>query len=164
MARRMMPSTRSGSPDTRLLGAGGVLWMWAKAMAIGVSPSNGSWPVTISKSTAPRAYRSADRLTAPPRACSGERYCTDPKTVPACVMVTELNARAIPKSVTFTWASGVSRMFCGLMSRCTIPWLWANSNASATCAAICNARSGASRPSRRMYSLRLAPSTYSMAM
>jgi len=35
-----------------------------------------------------------------------------------------LIARAIPKSLTTAWPDS-NRMFSGLMSRCTSPWLWA---------------------------------------
>ena len=44
-------------------------------------------------------------------------------TEPACVRLSVLppTARAMPKSVTFTWPCGVINTLPGLMSRCTTP-------------------------------------------
>ncbi len=42
-----------------------------KADAIGVSPTNGRTPVTISYSTMPSAYTSVAGVTAAPSTCSG---------------------------------------------------------------------------------------------
>ena len=98
----MIPSIDgvSGRPSHR--GAGTGSCMCLSAIVIGVSPSNGSVPVTISYRTTPSEYRSAVCPTPKPRACSGERYWTEPSTVPVSVIVVEASARAIPKSVTFT--------------------------------------------------------------
>ena len=58
---------------------------------------------------------------------------------------------AIPKSRTFTRSPAVSMMFCGLISRCTIPSLWASARASAICVpyrsvSACGSRPGSSSP------------------
>jgi hypothetical protein len=78
-----------------------------------------------------------------PFTCSGDMYGTVPSTNPACVTVPAVTAtlafpsfsteRARPKSSTFTYPSGRIMMFSGLMSRCTIPLLWAAASAFATC-------------------------------
>ena len=43
--------------------------------------------------------------------------------------MTEFLARAMPKSMTFTLPSGWTMMFCGLMSRWMMSWLWATDSA-----------------------------------
>ena len=68
-------------------------------------------------------------------------------------------ARAIPKSVTFTVPSVARRMFPGLTSRCTRPARWAAARAEATSAPISAARRGSRAPSLRRTSRRLRPST-----
>ena len=50
----------------------GVL-MWCKATLTGVSPSKGTRPVIISKSTTPKEYRSELWVARSPLACSGEK-------------------------------------------------------------------------------------------
>ncbi len=54
-----------------------------------------------------------------------------PITSPVWVNVAEPMARAMPKSVIFTWPSGVTRMFAGFTSRCTTPAACATARASA---------------------------------
>ncbi len=61
-----------------------------------------------------------------PRICSGERYCGLPITEPAMVSSVLCPAiLAMPKSATFTRPARSIRMLLGLMSRWTIPRLWA---------------------------------------
>src|ERR1051325_7011125 len=64
--------------------------------------------------------------------------------VPVCVIwpasPAAFTARAMPKSAT-TAVPPDSMMFSGLMSRCTIPWLWAYASAPATSVAIRSAPS-----------------------
>jgi hypothetical protein len=62
----------------RTEGAGGVSATCLSAIATAESPSNGSRPVSSSKSTIPIEYRSDCALTGRPWACSGERYCAVP--------------------------------------------------------------------------------------
>ena len=69
-------------------------------------------------------------VAARPIACSGERYCAVPMTIPDAVIGIWLVAVEMPKSVIFTRPERASRMLPGLTSRCTTP---------ATCAA-CSAR------------------------
>ena len=61
-----------------------------------------------------------------PSACSGEKYVAVPMTAPVWVRLSSvLTARAIPKSVTFTWPSSVMRTLPGFTSRWITPWRWA---------------------------------------
>jgi hypothetical protein len=73
-----------------------------------------------------------------------------PSTVAVWVNDSEVVARAMPKSITFTSPDGVSMMFPGLMSRWMMPVRWAKASASATASAISTARSGKSGASSRM--------------
>ena len=73
-------------------------------------------------------------------------------------------ARAIPKSITFTWPVRVSITLAGLMSRWTIPALCAASRAAQMSAVISSARCGSSRPSSCSTSRSVRPSTCSMTM
>ena len=73
-------------------------------------------------------------------------------------------ARAMPKSVTFTWPSVDSSTLPGLMSRCTTPFLWAKPRAAAMSMPMSAARAGSSEPSWRSTSARLRPATYSITM
>ncbi len=73
-------------------------------------------------------------------------------------------ARAMPKSVTFTWPCGVRRMLPGFTSRWTTPLRWAKPSAPAMSEARSAARLGYSGPSAWIASRRLRPSTYSMTM
>ena len=63
--------------------------------------------------------------TVSPRACSGERYWAVPITAAVCVIVADVSvtARAMPKSITFTWPVGVIITLAGLMSRWMMPCL-----------------------------------------
>ena len=54
-------------------------------------------------------------------------------------------ARAMPKSVTFTWPVAVIRTLPGLTSRCTTPLRWAKPSAAAMSAAMSAARVGVER-------------------
>ena len=61
--------------------------------------------------------------TVSPFACSGEKYGAVPRIAVVCATVVEESetARAMPKSMTFTWPVGVTMTLPGLMSRCTTP-------------------------------------------
>ncbi len=74
----------------------------------------------------PAAYRSERWSTALPSACSGERYCGVPMTMPVWVIVlaAPVSARAMPKSITLTAPPVVMITLAGLMSRCTMPCRW----------------------------------------
>src|SRR5665647_234094 len=67
-----------------------------------------------------------------PKACSGERYWAVPRTWPVWVRGAVLTRRAMPKSVSLTVPSGVTRMLAGLTSRWTTPTWWAASSATAS--------------------------------
>ncbi len=56
-----------------------------------------------------------------PATCSGERYPTVPSTTPGSVSASPAVDWAMPKSVTFTSAVGVTSTLLGFTSRCTIP-------------------------------------------
>ena len=72
-----------------------------------------------------------DRLAC---ACSGAMYCGVPATTPLCVRLASSTARARPKSVILTRSTPFSsRMFEGLMSRCTSPWACAAARPAAVC-------------------------------
>ena len=101
--------------------------------------------------------------TGSPWACSGEKYVAVPRTVAVWVRDSELVARAIPKSMTFTSPDGVSMMLPGLTSRWTIPARWAKARASATPSATSTARSGISGASRITCDS-VFPFTYSITM
>ena len=102
-------------------------------------------------------------LTGWPCACSGERYCAVPMIEPVCVM-SEAPARAMPKSVTVTRPSSERITLCGLMSRCTIPRLWAKLAASSTWIVMSMAASGSSGPCSRTTRFSERPCRYSIAM
>jgi hypothetical protein len=59
------------------------------------------------------------KSTVPSESCSGDMKYGEPTRM-CCDEVT-LRVRAAPKSVTFTSPPDASRMFAGLMSRCTRP-------------------------------------------
>ncbi len=100
-----------------------------------------------------------------PRACSGEKYEAVPTIAEVSAIVAEESAiaRAMPKSMTFTWPEAVSMMLPGLMSRCTTPARCEYSSAVSTWAMIRHASAGSRGPSARM-SLSRRPSTCSMTM
>ena len=91
-------------------------------------------------------------------------YWAVPTTAAVWVMVSEVVALAMPKSITLTLPSGVSITLPGLMSRWMRPRAWAAIRALQTSAQTSAARSGYSGPSARITSLRVRPSTYSMTM
>ena len=68
----------------------------------------------------------------------------------------------MPKSESFTWPSGATRMLEGFTSRCTIPAPCAAASALATWARMGAASSGLSRPRWRITSDRSVPSMYSI--
>ena len=85
-------------------------------------------------------------------------------TAPAWVRLSAGSpARAIPKSVTFTWLVVMSTL-PGLTSRWITPCTWAKCRAAAMSAPISAARVASSGPCRRMTSRSVSPSTYSMTM
>ena len=77
-----------------------------------------------------------------PEATSGARYAGEPVTSPVWVSAASASVRAMPKSDSFTWPSGATRMLDGFTSRCTIPAPCAAASASATWARIGAASSG----------------------
>ncbi len=103
----------------------------AASTSLTVSPSNSRRPVSISKSTTPKAQTSARLSTACPRACSGDMYAAVPRIRPAAVpraarawgtatrsaedvtprAVSAPSALARPKSSTLTLPSGVTLTF-----------------------------------------------------
>ncbi|PLC11106.1 hypothetical protein AUQ48_01105 [Kocuria flava] len=164
-ARAMKASTRGPSRGSTCEGTGAVSRTCWAATSTEVSPTNGARPVSSSKSTHAAEYRSERASTDAPRACSGERYWAVPRTAWAWVSAGAVSstARAIPKSMTFTWPSGVTITLAGLMSRCTIPARWLYSSASR----IPSTRSTASRGETASWctsSRRVRPGTYSMTM
>ena len=82
---------------------------------------------------------------------------------PASV-IPESPARAMPKSMTLQVPSRSIITFCGLMSRCTMPLRCAKSTAASSCMVMLTDSLPLRRSRRRMRSLRVSPSTYSMTM
>ena len=73
--------------------------------------------------------------------------------------------RAMPKSITLMVLSASSMMFCGLMSRCTMPFSWACCSAARTCVMKCSVSlyvKGWARYS--IYSFSVMPSIYSITI
>ena len=97
-----------------------------------------------------------------PRACSGERYCGVPSTWPVWVMPTLSAARAMPKSVTFTFRSGVTIRLAGFTSRWTMPAACAAAIASAAWAIRSVAASGSMGAPGRSSAESGSPSTSSI--
>ena len=124
----------------------------AASVSVTVSPSKAACPVSISKSTQPKAQMSVRLSTAcraPARAHVGGRArgSRRPRVGGASVgdrrrgrverrRLASRRALARPKSSTFTLPSGVSFTFAGLRSRWTMPFSCAASSASAICRAI----------------------------
>src|SRR5690625_3213139 len=71
---------------------------------------------------------------------------------------------AIPKSVTFTCPYVSIKIFCGLISLCTMSLACACAIAMVTCFIISNASWTSIGPLRCMYSFSVIPSTYSMTI
>ena len=104
-------------------------------VADGLAP-NARSPVSISKTTAPKAQMSARLSTGLPRACSGLMYAAVPRIIPAsvdrAVSVGEFIASdaagsgvrvlARPKSRILTRPSGVTLTLAGFKSRWTMPF------------------------------------------
>ena len=101
-----------------------------------------------------------------PRACSGERYWAVPMTAEVCVIaeVESSSARAIPKSITFTWPVLVIMMLAGLMSRWTMPASWLAVSARQAGSRMRAASAGRIGPSACRISRRVRPKTRSMTM
>ena len=126
-----------------------------------VLPSNTGRPHRLWYKTTPSAYRSARESTTRLRHCSGLMYKTVPIMVPSRLMPSCSGCFTKPKS-NKTGALVLVRikMFCGLMSRCTMPSLCTASRAlesktktfktSANSLGVCN------------HWLRSQPSTYSI--
>ena len=96
-------------------------------------------------------------------------YSGVPTAIPSCVRCSEspssgAASRARPKSVIFTVPPRVSRMFSGLMSRCTMPASSAACRASATCRRMFTAVAASGGPFFLRYSRSVGPGTYSWAM
>jgi hypothetical protein len=91
-------------------------------------------------------------------------YWAVPITAAVWVIVSEVVALAMPKSITLTVPSGVSITLPGLMSRWISPRACAAARALQMSAAISAARSGMSGPSPRITSRSVRPSTYSITM
>src|SRR5437764_1418437 len=102
-------------------------------------------------------------LTLCPCACSGERYWAVPMIEPVSV-ISDAPARAMPKSVTFTFPCGPTITLCGLKSRWITPRLWAKPAARRIWMPRSMARSCVSGASRLMRSLRVSPCRNSIAM
>ncbi len=151
-ARATSASTAGGSDRLMPEGTGGSSWTCAYARASGESASKGSRPVSSSKSMMPTEYRSERASTPRPRACSGERYCGVPTTMPVWVMevTPDCMARAMPKSMTLTTPRLFSMTLPGLMSRWTSPISWLTSRAASTSAVIFRAFSVGIAPCRAM--------------
>ena len=86
-------------------------------------------------------------------------YVGVPSAKPADVSVPDsVSALAIPKSAT-TECPLETRMFSGLMSRCTTPWSCANSSASSTSSMIRTTAGTGSCPSRAIRERSVSPVT-----
>ncbi len=96
--------------------------MWAMAMLSGVSPRNGTLPVSISYSTTVSAYTSVAAPSSPPAACSGAMYDGVPTARPVPVSRSLLASMyATPKSANTSRPSSSSRTLLGLISRWMMP-------------------------------------------
>ena len=82
-----------------------------------LSPLNGGSPVSISKASTPREYRSERASVSAPEICSGERYAAVPMTTLLEVARDSATARTRPKSASLTAPVVEIRTFSGLMSR-----------------------------------------------
>ena len=145
-----------------------------------VSPRNGNVPVDISYSTVPNENKSVRASNSLPRVCSGDMYATVPSAVPGFVrwsssmvsadvalpLLAEFAAAVIfarPKSRILAWLRLVTKIFAGLISRCTIPFACAASSASEI--SMASARSisvSIARPASACFSV--TPSRNSMAI
>lgn len=169
-ARATSASTAGGSERLIEEGVTGSSWTCAYAMASAESASNGSRPVTSWNSMMPTEYRSDRASTPRPSACSGERYCGVPTTIPVCVIevTPDCMARAMPKSITLTTPRFVIITLPGLMSRWTRPISWLISRAASTSVVIFRALSAGMAPYCAMSWSSTEPSgrpsTYSMTM
>ena len=112
----------------------------AEAVSAELAWANGFARDSVSNNTMPKLKMSERWSTCSQRACSGDMYAVVPGISPGSVSAEAVfNSRpadsdvlAMPKSSTFAWFRRVSMMFCGLMSRWTIPSRCASTSASAT--------------------------------
>ena len=185
IALEITSSSRGGiSGFKRTAGIGAFSRIALKITAV-VAPRNGTAPVAISYSTAPKLKRSLRTSSSSPRACSGDIYATVPTAVPglvrsasliigeSCVDAEMFAPRvssddlriclARPKSKILACPRVVTNKFAGLMSRWTMPLECAASSASAI--SIPNSSSNSisnGRPDILCFSV--APSRNSMTM
>ena len=121
----------------------GSLSRMALRTLIWLLPANARLPLTISYSTAPNAKMSVRASASFPSTCSGAMYWYVPTILPSAVngllmVFTDADVIAAippvgfanPKSSSFA-PDLVNIMFPGFRSRCTMPFLWAFSSASA---------------------------------
>ena len=80
------------------------------------------------------------------------------------MVLAELERQAIPKSVTLTLPSRSTMMFCGLMSRWTMPRECAWLSPFIICVMKCSDSRQFRRPRRSIYCLSVMPSMSSMTM
>jgi len=117
----------------------------ATSVSAAVLLGNARFPVTISYSTKPNENWSDRKSSGRPLACSGDMYCTVPRTAPgpdtdavevsdSCPLVDASFAR--PKSRILTNPSSETIRFSGFKSLCAMPASCALASPSATCAAI----------------------------
>ncbi len=85
-------------------------------------------------------------------------------TIEPASVICDAPERAMPKSVTLTFQSGLTITLCGLMSRCTISCRCASASALRISRANLIAVSGGHGPLRTRSSLSVCPSRYSIAM
>jgi len=131
--QRLTRRSRAGGRSSRIsaIGAGSRLRM-ANMVSRGVSHRKARLPVSISYRRQPREKMSLRPSTVSPLTCSGDMYPTVPMIFPATVceaVVMPLSTpspeaaalrRAMPKSRILTRPVSVTKMFSGLMSRCTM--------------------------------------------
>ena len=157
-----LPTRRRTGSETVSGISGGAVLTCAIAIATCESPVNGRRPASASYMMMPSEYRSDLGVDPLPVACSGARYCAVPMTCPVLVSGAWSATRAIPKSVSFTRKSGVTRMLPGFTSRWTTPERWAEPRASADCAVSSRTSASGRTTLRSMSEDRGSPGTYSM--
>ena len=174
-------SSRCGISGFRRTAGTGARCRISLNAAAEVAPRNGNFPVAISYNTVPNENRSVRASSSFPNACSGDIYATVPRAEPGLVICslessnvassdavspvapTPLATFASPKSKIFACPRVVTKMFAGLMSRCTIPFACAASSASAVSIPIAiNGSSSIGLPPIRCFSV--VPSKNSMAI
>ncbi len=146
------------------LGSLGISLLCFTPIVNGVSPSKGTWPVTISYIITPKEYISDRWSISFPSTCSGDMYSGVPIIIPAPVIPLVLRERAIPKSMIRVFPSLSIIMLLGFRSRWTIPNLCASANPSHTCLAIVIALAVLKGAARLMKLFKSSPDTYSIVM